>query len=192
MEAHVEVEKVLIEKTKTGDLDSFTGLMDLHMNRLRGYIALNVPAAHLVDEVAHETFVFAYHHLSDFEVGTHFFAWLKKIAWNLLRAEIQRYSREQLNRSNYAEVLAFEYAKEKTYEKSSLELEFLEKCMQSVESKLRMVLDMKYRLCCSTQEIAQKLDASEAWVRTSLFRIREQLRRCIESKQNIAPNYERR
>ena len=45
---------------------------------------------HLIDEIAHETYVFAYNHIQEFQRGTSFFAWLKSIAWNLLQTLAQR------------------------------------------------------------------------------------------------------
>ena len=87
-------EQSLIQKVQEGNLEAFGSLMDIHVRRLRAVIALNAPVPHLIDEIAHETYVFAYNHIQEFQRGTSFFAWLKSIAWNLLRAEIQRFSRE--------------------------------------------------------------------------------------------------
>ena len=96
-------EQSLIQQVQEGKLEAFGHLMDLHVRRLRAVVALNAPVPHLVDEIAHEAFVFAYNHIQEFQRGTSFFAWLKSIAWNLLRAEIQRFSREQANQTKYAE-----------------------------------------------------------------------------------------
>ena len=60
----------LIEKVKKGQVEAFGELMELHMRRIRAFIALNAPVPHLIDEVAHESFVFAYRHIEDFETGT--------------------------------------------------------------------------------------------------------------------------
>ena len=41
---------------------------------------------------------------------------------------------------------------------------------------------LKYREESSTDEIAARLKRSLVWVRVSLFRVRAQLRECIEAK----------
>jgi RNA polymerase sigma-70 factor (ECF subfamily) len=175
-------EQSLIQKVQEGDLSSFGGLMDLHVRRLRAFVALNAPVPHLIDEICHETFVFAYNRIKEFERGTAFFAWLKSIAWNLLRAEVQRFSREQANQLKYAEKRVFETTSPRPEGKAMRELESLETCLEKVPPRLRELVRMRYTLACSTKEISERFDQSAAWVRTTLFRLRRQLKDCVESK----------
>ena len=172
----------LIQQVQEGKFEAFGSLMDVHVRRLRAVIALNAPVSHLIDEIAHETYVFAYNHIHDFKRGTSFFAWLKSIAWNLLRAEIQRFSREQANQMKYAEKRLFEVVPVKPLEQSARELEGLESCLERVPPKLKQLLQMRYNLSFSTQEIADRVDQSSAWVRTTLCRLRRQLRDCVQDK----------
>ena len=88
-------EAALIRAVQAGDAAAFEPLVDTHLDSLRAFIALKLPLAHLVDELAHETFVFAFRNLAGFTAGTSFRAWLRAIAANLIRAELQRYAREQ-------------------------------------------------------------------------------------------------
>lgn len=118
-------EQTLIQHVQEGKLEAFGQLMDLHVRRLRAVIALNAPVPHLVDEIAHETFVFAYNNILQFQRGTSFFAWIKSIAWNLLRAEVQRFSREQANQLKYAEKRVFEVFPQKALETAPRELDGL-------------------------------------------------------------------
>lgn len=172
----------IIQRVQEGDVDAFGRLMDLHVRRLRAFLALNAPVPHLVDEIAHSAFVFAYQHISEFTRGTSFFAWLKTIAWNLLRAELQRYSREQANQLKYAERRVFEVFPGRTYDQASGEAEHLEACLDRVPPALRELLALRYTFGLSTREIAGRVNHSSAWVRTSLFRLRRQLRECMEKK----------
>ncbi len=175
-------EQSLIQQVQEGNLEAFGALMDVHVRRLRAVIALNAPAPHLIDEIAHETYVFAFNHIQDFKRGTAFFAWLKSIAWNLLRAEVQRFSREQANQVKYAERRLFEVAPLKPLEAAAKEMDGLEKCLEKVPQKLKQLIEMRYRLSFSTQEIAERVDQSSAWVRTTLCRLRRQLRDCVQDK----------
>lgn len=175
-------EQSLIQQVQEGNLEAYGSLMDLHVRRLRAIVALNAPVPHLIDEIAHEAYVFAFNHIQDFQRGTSFFAWLKSIAWNLLRAEIQRFSREQANQMKYAERRLFEVVPFKPVDAPVRELDGLEKCVEKVPSKLKQLLEMRYRLSFSTQEIAERVGQSSAWVRTTLCRLRRSLRDCVQDK----------
>ncbi len=142
----------------------------------------NAPVPHLIDEICHETFVFAFRHVQEFQRGTSFFAWLKAIAWNLLRAEIQRFSREQANQMKYAEGRLFEVFPQKSLEASDRELEGLEACLEKVPPRMRELLRMRYALGLTTNEISERFGQSAAWVRTTLFRVRRQLKSCVEQR----------
>jgi RNA polymerase sigma-70 factor (ECF subfamily) len=175
-------EQSLIQQVQEGNLEAFGSLMDLHVRRLRAVIALQAPVPHLIDEIAHETYVFAYNRIQEFQRGTSFFAWLKSIAWNLMRAEIQRFSREQANQAKYADRRVFEVVPQKTPEHAVRELEGLEKCLDRVPPRLKQLLQMRYNLSFSTQEIAERAGQSAAWVRTTLCRLRKQLRDCVQDR----------
>lgn len=175
-------ESSIIQKVQEGDLDAFSSLMDLHLRRLRAFVALNAPVPHLIDEICHEAFVFAYRRVGEFQRGTSFFAWLKSIAWNLLRAEVQRFSREQANQLKYAEKRVFEVVPQKPVEKSDRELDGLDACLEKVPPRMRDLLRMRYTMGLSTNEISERFGQSAAWVRTTLFRLRRQLKSCLEQR----------
>ena len=175
-------EQSLIQRVQEGDVEAYGPLMDLHVRRLRAVVALNVPASHLVDEIAHETFVFAFNHIQEFQRGTSFFAWIKSVAWNLVRAEVQRFSREQANQVKYAGRRVFEVLPVKSDERTEREIDCLQSCVQQVPPRLRELLAMRYTFAFSTKEIADKAQHSAAWVRTTLFRLRRQLKECVQSK----------
>ena len=161
--------------------------MEHHLPHVRAFIALRTPAAHLVDELAHETFVYAFHNIRKFEAGTPFGAWLRAIAWNLLRAEILRFSREQANHTRYAHVRRLELVQSKNDPGGSQEAEFLEECIAQLPGSMRELLILKYHGDHSSDEIAQRLKRSTAWVWTILFRLRQQLKECIERKLGRRP-----
>jgi RNA polymerase sigma-70 factor, ECF subfamily len=173
-------EAVLIARAQGGDLPAFEPLVNHHLPQVRAFIALRAPAAHLVDELAHETFVYAYRNIQGFAAGTAFGGWLRSIAWNLLRAEILRFSREQANRLRYAEARRLELSKNDPA--SSQEAVFLQQCVERLPGSMRQLLNLKYQAEQSSEEIARELKRSAEWVRITLFRVRQQLKACIESK----------
>jgi RNA polymerase sigma-70 factor, ECF subfamily len=170
----------LILSVQTGDQAAFSELLDLHLTHVRTFLALRSPVAHLVDELAHDTFVFAYRRIGEFKPGTSFRAWLRAIAWNLLRQEIQRAAREQVQHARFAEWQLTDL--ENNFDSAAApEAEHLQECLDQVGQPLRELLALKYREGHTTDEIAARMNRSLAWVRVALFRVRAQLRSCIEA-----------
>jgi RNA polymerase sigma-70 factor, ECF subfamily len=172
---------VLIARVQSGNLSAFEPLIDRHLVHLRTFLALKAPVASLVDEVAHESFVFAFRNLQSYRPGTSFRAWLRSIASNLLRAEIQRYSREQANHERLAAYVDCQ-SQSPDPEPTSPVAEHLQECIEELPDSMRELLVLKYRDGRSTEEISGKLSRSLAWVRTVLFRLRQQLKSCIDQK----------
>jgi RNA polymerase sigma factor (sigma-70 family) len=177
---HEPDDAALVEAVQRGDAQAFGLLVDHHLDHLHAFISLRLPVSHLVDEITHETFVFAYHHIHQFTAGTAVRAWLRAIASNKIRAEIERYCREERNRINYAEHRQIEMALAETEAETSREIEALHDCLAKVPPPLRELLTLKYHDEHPTADIAQRLQRSLAWVRTTLCRLRQQLRECIE------------
>ena len=179
-------DSALVQAVQQGDLEAFEPLLDRHVQPLRTFIALKVPVPHLVDEIAHDALVFAFQHILEFTPGTAFQSWLRSIAWNLLRAEVQRFSRAQANRSRHAEQEFWDLTGKLTEAQASQELLFLEECIEGIPPDLKKLLSLKYTSACSTEEIASQMQRSLVWVRTVLFRVRAQLRQCIEQKTSAS------
>lgn len=173
----------LVRATLAGDDDAFAALLDAHLRHVRTFLALKSPSAQLVDELAHDTFVFAFRHLGDFEPGTSFRAWVRAIAWNLLRAEVQRFARMQAQREKMTEWQLADWESSAAEAVPSDESEYLFDCLARLDETHRELIALKYRDEHSTEDIAARLKRSLAWVRVSLFRVRQQLRTCIEARQ---------
>lgn len=172
----------LVRAAKLGDHDAFATLLDAHLPHVRTFLALKAPVPQLVDELAHDTFVFAFRRLGEFEPGTSFRAWVRAIAWNLLRAEVQRFAREQVNQEKFTAWQLAEWETSAAEIAPSAEAEFLHDCLAQLDGPLRELITLKYHGDHSTETIAAKLKRSLVWVRVSLFRGRQQLRECIEAK----------
>jgi RNA polymerase sigma-70 factor (ECF subfamily) len=175
-------EAILLREAQAGGHDAFAALLDLHLPHVRTFLALKAPVPQLVDELAHDTFVFAFRHLSDFQPGTSFRAWVRAIAWNLLRAEVQRFARERVNHEKFTAWQLAEWETAAAETTPSAEAEHLQDCLAQLDAPLRELITLKYRDDHTTETIATRLKRSLVWVRVSLFRVRAQLRECIEAK----------
>jgi RNA polymerase sigma-70 factor (ECF subfamily) len=172
-------ERALVERVQGGEVDAFEPLVDRHLPMLRAFIALKAPFSHLVDELAHEAFVWAFHHIGEFTPGTSLKAWLRAIAANLLRAEFRRMGREHENLSRYQQARLIELERQTRDTPDADEAEALHECWQRVPEDMRRLLEMKYRDGSDTGAMAQTFSRSLEWVRVTLFRLRAQLRDCI-------------
>jgi RNA polymerase sigma-70 factor, ECF subfamily len=172
----------LVCAAQAGDQDAFAALLDAHLPHVRTFLALKAPVPQLVDELAHDTFVFAFRHLHEFQPGTSFRAWVRAIAWNLLRAEVQRFARDQVNQEKFAAWQLAEWKTSAAETTPAPEAEHLQTCLDQLDGPLRELITLKYRDEHSTETIAARLKRSLVWVRVSLFRVRQQLRECIETK----------
>ena len=138
-------ESDLIRAAQAGDHDAFAALLDAHLPQVRTFLALKAPVPQLMDELAHDTFVFAFRHLHEFKPGTSFRAWVRAIAWNLLRAVVQRYAREQVQQDKFAAWQLAEFNDRATETASSAEAEHLHDCLAQLDDPLRELITLKYR-----------------------------------------------
>jgi RNA polymerase sigma-70 factor (ECF subfamily) len=157
-----------VQRVQEGNRDAFGALMDAHLGAVRRFVALRVPRVHLVEEVVHEVFVFAYLNIQKYRRGASFRGWLLAVAANLIRAEILRHARERVNRAGYALSRGREAAPAAA---ADLDLAAVE------DAGGRDLLRLKYVLGYGASEIARRVGRSPAWVRCALFRLRQRLRR---------------
>jgi RNA polymerase sigma-70 factor (ECF subfamily) len=181
-ELEVQQEAELVRAVQSGDVNAFATLLDGHLDYLRAFIALKLPVAHLVNEIAHEAFVFAYRNIHGFTADTSFRAWLRAIAGNLVRAELQRYAREQANQLTYAKHRLLERELDRSGTEDAAEVEFLRDCVEELPPPMKELLALKYREELPTGVIAGRLQRTQTWVWQVLFRLRQQLRHCVEGK----------
>ena len=59
---------VLVQAVQRGDPGAFRPLVDRHLAAIHAFVAVKLPVAHLVDELTHETFVFAYRNIRSEEL----------------------------------------------------------------------------------------------------------------------------
>lgn len=170
----------MVSAARRGDGDAFAALLDRHLPHVRTFLALKAPVPQLVDELAHDTFVFAYRQLGEFSAGTSFRAWLRAIAWNLLRAEVQRFARERVQRERFTAWQLEEWTA--AAPEPSAEAEHLLACVGELPEPLRQLVALRYQEERSGEEIAARLGRSAVWVRVSLFRVRQLLRECVGRK----------
>lgn len=176
----------LARQVERGDDAAFRLLMQRHLQPLRGFLALRAPVPDLIDEVAHDAFVFAYQNMAGFTEGS-MQPWLRSIAHNLLRDRLKAYARDCAKHERYSEQVRWEMALEAADKPVSAESDHLSACIEKLRHHQRTVLDLRYEAQLSSEEIARRTGRSTLAVRTLLVRVRQQLRKCIESHLEEKP-----
>lgn len=176
----------LIARIQRGDDRGYAELLKVHLTSVRAFVAMKLPVAHLADELTHETFVFAFQNLKGFEVQHSFRAWLRAIALNLVRRELQRFARERKNQSRFQQEQIHLLISEVERKQTADEIGFLEECIASLPESMASLIADRYHKGRTSDEIAADWQRSPEWVRVTLLRVRRQLRECIETKLEVA------
>jgi RNA polymerase sigma-70 factor, ECF subfamily len=163
-----------LRRAQGGDPDAYGVVVKATQARLRSFIAGYVPRAEWVDDIAQQTYVSAYRDLRKFQAGTDFSSWIRRIAYNHLRAELERASRR---RRLEGELLA---RLERDPENPNLDS--LKECVEILPPTSQEIVRSYYAEAMGLAEIGRRLGRSADSLKVALFKIRARLRECVESK----------
>lgn len=170
-----------LRRAGEGDPDAFGLVVEATQGRLRSFIAGYVPRAEWVDDIAQQTFVSAYRSLGDFRPGSNFPAWLRQIAYNHLRAELERAGRRRrLDALAAAELLR---RLEHDTPRDEEVLEDLRDCVGRLPPASKEIVQGFYGDALGLAEIGRRLGRTAESLKVTLFKIRGQLRECVERKR---------
>lgn len=173
-----------IQAVRNGDTSAYATVIEETERRLRAHLALQVPDRDLVDEVAHQAYITAYQKLNEYQAGTNFFAWVKRIAVFHLRNECrkrQHHAGTALERLN---VLVAPGPEPDERAETSDQVDQLRKCLDKMGPEARQLLDLRYKEALEPSEIAPKVGKAASHVRTILVRLRQALQKCMETEQH--------
>ena len=167
----------------SGDRDAYSRIVADYQDMLLAYAAFRLPDAALVDEVVQQTFIRAYEQLADFKLDKDFGVWLRTICRFMILAELKRASRDRENKEGYRGQLqvrllgeALGRAEEGPDEDV---LRRLKVCMGKLQETSRTLVVHRYQQLLRIDEISRRMGQSLSWVATTLFRVRESLRKCM-------------
>jgi RNA polymerase sigma-70 factor (ECF subfamily) len=172
-----------LRRVLSGDRDAYSEIVAEYQDMLTAYAAFRVPDAALVDEVVQQTFIRAYEQIRDFQTDKDFGVWLRSICRFMILAELKRATRDRQNKDNYQDHLKVRLlgAALERGESGADEdvLRRLKGCMGRLQQTARSLVTLRYQELLKVEEIASRLGQSATWVATTLFRVRETLRKCI-------------
>lgn len=176
-------EAELIARIVDGETRLYGVLVERYQRRLH-YAALRlVGDPDEADDVVQEAFVRAYDHLADYDPAYRFYTWIYRIARNRALNVIRRrntWGTVSLS-ADEAPALSGDADASRPIERTELAAA-LEACRETLPADQREVFDLRHADEMSYAEIAVAVDVPEGTVMSRLYRARQKMRECLESK----------
>ena len=171
-----------IRRVLKGDRDAYGEIVRAHQDMLLAFAAYRLPDAALVDEVVQQTFIRAFEQLRGFDSSKDLAPWLRTICKFMILAELKRVTRDRQNRDTYKDRVRGSLAEAALDRVDGLDTDDLSRlkgCMDRLQKTSRDLVQARYLQALPLGEIAKKFGQSATWVATTLFRVRDILRRCL-------------
>lgn len=174
----------LVGRARAGDRAAFRELVITLETDIRFYVGAFEVGGGTVEEVVQATFVAAYQNLAQYRGEGAFRGWLKAIARNHLLRLLRDQKRFAAVSGDTLEEALTTSALDDVAEMDELEhrTRRLRGCLEALPARMRALIDARYTKEEATAEIARRLERSEVWVRVTLCRVRQALRRCLEAE----------
>jgi RNA polymerase sigma-70 factor (ECF subfamily) len=175
-------EQKLIAAAHRGDRAAFQEIVERHQGAVYGYLRCRLLEPADAEDLTQEVFLRSYVGHARFEGTVMIRPWLLGIARNLLREHARKIKRRkevawtELCLRLEEDLLEFETH---TYEDVMVHLPT---CLGSLGQSARQALDLRYQARLRLSEIGEKLHRSEGAIKLLMFRARQALKRCLDSK----------
>ncbi len=160
--------------------EEFVRLLTAEQGRLSSYIRMLVFDHHEANNVLQETNLILWRKVGDFQLGTSFVAWARKIAYWQVQAHLRDKKRDRLC---FSEELAQQLAD--TYLPQEREDELrgaLRKCMQVLGNRELELLRWRYEDEVPVVDLAEKTGKTPSAIKSRLMRVRKSLFACIQQR----------
>jgi RNA polymerase sigma-70 factor, ECF subfamily len=157
--------------------DEFTRVFTVNQRAIYLYIRSLVANTADVDELWQETNLVLWQRFADYQPGTNFLAWARRIAYNkVLNYRTRRRGLLQFS-DDFLEKLA--EASERVCDQHAVRLDALKQCAKKLPPPDRELIELRYGPDATCQSVAQSLGRSIRSVYKAVTRIRAQLLECI-------------
>lgn len=170
-------------KAQAGDRNAFHELVLATQRELAISVAAHSVSRELVEEVLQETYVTAFEKLAQYRPQGTFRPWLRTIARNHLFAHWRERRRLAAFDVDALDALIADDgldALERDDGRDEQESARLAACMEQLPERARTMLERRYCDEQPLEQLAQQFKRSAATLSVTLFRLRQQLRRCVE------------
>ena len=170
----------LVARLLGGDRAAFGAIIEQHRGAVYGYLRSRLTRGDDAEDLAQEVFLRFYTARARFDSSAMLRPWLLGIARNLLREHVRATRRRK--EVGWTE-LCLELEGDATPETADDEaLAHLPECLDSLGPTARTAIELKYRKDQKLADIGLHLRRSEGAVKLLVFRARQALRHCLESR----------
>jgi RNA polymerase sigma factor (sigma-70 family) len=169
---------------------NFEELITAELSKLRSLAAYLLPNGNAVDDVVQLTVIRAHEQWEERNGKLEAGPWLRTILRYMVMTELKQMKRDGDKRHTYRSQW-FELLEQglepctNAEENAHLEIqESLSLCRQKLAPTALELLELKYDQHVSCKDIAIQKNKSTSWVTTTLSRVRQSLKQCIQSRQN--------
>src|SRR5580692_1447395 len=192
--ARVEEDRELVRRAQKEDKQAFEELVKRHQNRVFAVAGGILRNREDVEDIAQQVFLKAYFSIKRFDQRAAFSTWLYKITvnecWDLLRKKKVRPLVFEAELSE-EQVRQYQASEEKTdgapdVSERLASQEQVEKLLECLDERDRMMLILKEVQGFSVEEIAEILEINGNTVKVRLFRARQKITDRMKRKQRVA------
>lgn len=154
--------------------------------RLFVYFISLVPDPESARDIVQNTNVVLWQKYDQFEEGSNFIAWALSVA----RLEVLAYVRSRSRDRHFFDldlIATLADSAKNRASTSSRMVDFLEECMQLRTPDERRMLNERYKLGFSVNEMAEQHECSPSAMSQKLSRIRQKLQECIGRRMEASP-----
>lgn len=159
----------------------FLTLLTQHDRALAVYVYSMVPSGADADDILQQTKMVMWRHFHQFESGTHFIAWARKVSFHQILAYRREKKREHLPLGE--EVLeAISHEVEILSNQGDERREALQSCLRKLPQEHRQLVMLRYYEDLDVDQIATRIKSTSGAVYRALSRVRMTLLQCVETQ----------
>ena len=177
----------LAGRVLAGDDDAFAQIVRDNQGRVRAYLGRHIRGSAMVDDLAQDVFVSAYKSLATYSGEAPLGAWLMGITRHRALMHLRQLARHAEQRAESLDdslagwqLVACEAEGDRDLRMEE-QMEALKGCIESLAGRNRQAVQAHYYRGKDTETIARSLNMKGTALRVMLMRIRDSLRKCIET-----------
>ncbi|MCM8541724.1 MAG: sigma-70 family RNA polymerase sigma factor [Lentisphaeraceae bacterium] len=174
----MENDSDIIAKIKNGKSEAYRLLVRRYTQNVRFYLAKRLSDHHEIEDLTQDVFVAAYQSLGNYDPEKkNFNGWLHTIAHNKLMSHLRKHyattKRDLVLESQILDQCDNTEPPEELIDK-------MKKCLSKLPESAQQLIKSRYFTTEPVMLLAERLGSSENAISSKLFRIRKNLKSCIE------------
>lgn len=159
--------------------EDYLRLLNQHERSLAAYVHSLVPATADADDILQEAKIVLWKRFAEFEPGTHFLAWARRIALNLILNFRRSQQRRSASPIDEAFIKSVAHEIDRRSDHFEQRAAALRKCLEKLPRPHRQAIFWRYYEDCDVEEIADRTNRTEGATYRLLSRIRQILNDCV-------------